>query len=215
MKPRRRHERNRIGAASRASLATAARRLNCAAGSENLPALFLVTDERWLSDPAGAIAALPRGAGVIFRHYGDPQRGRRAQDLARLCRARALVFLVAGDAGLAEQVRASGVHLPAYQIGRARALKRARPRWLVTVAAHGEAALRKAKASGADAALLAPVFATRSHPERKPLGVLRFAALARRAGLPVYALGGVDEKSATRLAGSGAAGLAALGALVP
>jgi thiamine-phosphate pyrophosphorylase len=178
-----------------------------------LPALFLVTDERWLADPSAAIAALPRGAGVVFRHYGDPARAQRAQELARLCRARGIVFLVAGDAALAARVRARGVHLPEHQIERALALRRTRRNWLITVAAHGEPGLRKAKESSADAALLAPVFATRSHPERKPLGVLRFALLTKRAALPVYALGGVDEKSAKRLTGTGAAGIAALSAL--
>jgi thiamine-phosphate pyrophosphorylase len=215
MKSRKKNEKSGTGAASRASLATAARRLNCAAGYSRLPPLFLVTDESHRADPAAAILSLPRGAGVIFRHYGDPARAQRAKDLAQACRMRGLVFLVAGDAGLAAKVRASGVHLPEHWIGRAHALKRARRNWLVTVAAHGEAALCKAKESGADAAFLAPVFATQSHPERKPLGVLRFATLTRRTRLPVYALGGIDGKSAKRLWGSGAAGLAALRALAP
>jgi thiamine-phosphate pyrophosphorylase len=202
-------------AANRESLATAARRLNRGTGHGRLPALFLVTDERWLADPAPAIARLPRGAGVIFRHYGDPARAARAAALARLCRGRGLVFLVAGDAGLAARVRAHGVHLPEFQIKRARALRRARRTWVVTVAAHGESALRAAARSGAHAAFLAPVFATRSHPERRPLGILRFTALAQRAALPVYALGGIDALRVKRLIGSSACGIAALGALAP
>jgi thiamine-phosphate pyrophosphorylase len=176
---------------------------------------LLVTDERWLADPAGAVNALPRGAGVVFRHYGDPKRAARARVLADICRARGLVFLIAGDPALAACVRAQGVHLPEFQIARSRGLRRMRPRWLITVAAHGERALCKAARSGANAVLLAPVFATASHPERKPLGPLRFAALVRRVPLPVYALGGINAETAKRLAGSGAAGLGALGALRP
>jgi thiamine-phosphate pyrophosphorylase len=176
---------------------------------------LLVTDERWLADPAGAVNALPRGAGVVFRHYGDPKRAARARVLADICRARGLVFLIAGDPALAACVRAQGVHLPEFQIARSRGLRRMRPRWLITVAAHGESALCKAARSGANAVLLAPVFATASHPERKPLGPLRFAALVRRVPLPVYALGGINAETAKRLAGSGAAGLGALGALRP
>lgn len=202
-------------AEERASLAIWARRLNQRAGVRGLPALFLVTDERWLTEPESAIGALPRGAGVIFRHYGDPARARHARDWARLCRARGHVFLVARDGGLALRLRADGVHLPEREMWRVRGLRRACPRWLITVAVHGEAALRAAEASGADAVLLAPVFPTRSHPVRKSLGVVRFTALARRARLPVYALGGIDTRGAQRLAASGAAGLAALSALAP
>lgn len=202
-------------AEKRASLATTARRLNRRAGSARLPSFFLVTDERRQADPTPAVIALPRGAGVIFRHYGDPLRARRAQDLARLCRARGLVLLIAGDAALAARVRAQGVHLPEAQTLRVRSLRRMRRTWLITVSAHGEAALRKTAGSGADAVFLAPVFATASHPGRKPLGVLRFAALARHASVPVYALGGIDAENAKRLVGAGAAGLGALGALLP
>ncbi len=44
------------------------------------------------------------------------------------------------------------------------------------------------------------------------MGAIRFAVLVRRAGLPVYALGGINAETAPRLLGSGAAGLAAVGA---
>ncbi len=52
------------------------------------------------------------------------------------------------------------------------------------------------------------MFKSRSPSAGRPLGPVRFAALARQAGLPVYALGGVKTKNAPRLKGSGAAGLA-------
>jgi thiamine monophosphate synthase len=42
---------------------------------------------------------------------------------------------------------------------------------------------------------------------------VRFAALVRRAGPPVYALGGVDSETARRLLPAGAAGVAAIGGI--
>jgi len=83
---------------------------------------------------------------------------------------------------------------------------------LVTAAAHDEPAIRRARLAGCDAVLVSTVFASSSPSAGKPLGTVRFAALVRRAGLPVYALGGVDARTAPRLLGSGAAGLAAIGA---
>jgi len=86
---------------------------------------------------------------------------------------------------------------------------------MITAAAHSERALATARIACADAALLAPVFATPSHPEREPLGLLRARLIAARAGLPVYALGGVNAETASRLAHADFAGIAAIEALLP
>ena len=51
----------------------------------------------------------------------------------------------------------------------------------------------------ADAVLLSPVFATRSHPGGRALGPLRFLMLARQSPLPVIALGGMTRQRAARL----------------
>ena len=166
-----------------------------------------MTDAERLPDPLPAIARLPRGAGVIFRHYGAKQRETLGAAVARACRAKRLVLLVAEDAGLALRLRADGIHLPERALGRLQPLKR--QGWLVTAAAHGTRGLRRAR--GADAVLLSPVFPTPSHPGARGLGQLRFAELVARAGMPVLALGGVNEASLRRLRGSGAFGVAGIG----
>ena len=76
-----------------------------------LPRLWLFTDDRRLPDPRAAVARLPRGrAGVVLRHDRDPARAGLGRDLARICRARRLVLVVAGDVRLAAALKA-GVHL--------------------------------------------------------------------------------------------------------
>lgn len=166
-----------------------------------------MTDTQRLADPLPAIARLPRGAGVIFRHYGVKGRAALGAAVARACRARGLLLLVAEDAGLALRLRADGIHLPERALGRLRHLKR--QGWIVTAAAHGACGL--ALARGADAVLLSPVFPTASHPGAAGLGPLRFAALAARCGPPVLALGGVNAATLRRLRGSGAYGVAGIG----
>lgn len=179
--------------------------------SPALPFLVLVTDPARTPDPVAAAARLPRGAAVIFRGFGRPEAGELAARLASLARRRGLVLLVGADAALAARVGAAGVHLPERNLHLARRLKAARPGWLVTGAAHSRRALVRAARSGVDAALLSPAFASRSPSAGRPLGPVRFTALARGSRIPVLALGGIDARTARRI--SGAAGLAAVEAL--
>jgi thiamine-phosphate pyrophosphorylase len=60
--------------------------------------------------------------------------------------------------------------------------------------------------------MLSPLFATRSHPGARALGLLRFAALSRATRLPVIALGGVDARRFERLRRIGTYGWAAIDA---
>lgn len=204
-----------------ATLTEIARRLKPHAGrgehrsAPSLPALILMTDPVRMPDPLAAAATLPAGSAVILRHYGEPDRADLASALAALCRQRRLKLLIAGDARLGAAVGAAGVHLPEHVVADRRvwSLPQARPDWLVTAAAHSPAAITRAAAAGIDAVLVSPVFPTASYPGAPTLGALRFTAWVRNAPLPVYALGGVTPDSARRLAGSGAVGLAAIGAL--
>jgi thiamine-phosphate pyrophosphorylase len=180
---------------------------------DKLPPLILMTDERRLADPLPVIAALPPGSAVIVRHYGDPGREALARRVVAAARPKGVRVLIAADAALAARIGADGLHLPEAMAARGPGSWRGRrrPGWLVTAAAHSPAALWRATCAGADAALLAPVFPTASHPGRAPLGSLRFALWCRQSPLPVYALGGVTAATARRLQASGAAGFAGIG----
>lgn len=187
------------------------RRIRQRPAGQVLPPLILVTDPDRTPDAVAVAGRLPRGAAVIFRGFGRPDQFRLARRLAEVARRRGLVLLIGADA---VRIRSAGVHLPERMARRAVALKRKGPAGLVTVAAHSLPALLRARRVGADAALLSTVFESRSPSARRPLGPVRFAALVRRAGLPVYALGGVNANNAARLLGSGAAGLAMVEGLV-
>jgi thiamine-phosphate pyrophosphorylase len=175
-----------------------------------LPPLFFVTDPARTPDPAAIAERLPRGAGVIYRGFGRPEASVEARRLGELARRRGLLLLIGLDAELAAAAGAHGVHLPQRAVAEAAGLRAARPDWLLTGAAHDEAAVRAAAAAGVDAVLVSPVFASASPSAGAALGAQGFTAIAGSAGLPVYALGGVTAASVGALASSGAAGVAAV-----
>ena len=156
---------------------------------------------------------LPAGSAVLLRHYNSPQRKDLAHMLRSICQTHTLLLIIADDMQLASEVKADGLHLPEYRL---MSSTTDILRWhrtgqgILTGAIHSPRALRQAQKLGVDAAFLSPVFNSASHPNRQPLGLMRFTKLCRYAAIPVYALGGIDEITAKRMIGSGAAGIAAI-----
>lgn len=153
-----------------------------------IPTLWLMTDERLGDGLWTALRRLPRGSGVVFRHYATPASERRAlfRRVVRLARVRGLVVVRAGErTGFAED----GVH------------GSARGRGLRTAPAHDRREAVAAVRRGADALFVSPVFATRSHPGAKALGERKARRIAQ--GLPVVAiaLGGMDARRFWGMAG--------------
>ena len=162
------------------------------------PKMWLMTDERMGPGLWRALKRLPRGSGVVFRHYRTlpAERRRLFRRIAAVARARGLVLVRAGDSSLGAE---AGTH------GR-------RGGRLVTWPAHDRAEALRGVRAGADLLFVSPVFATRSHPDAPALG----PAKARRivAGLPVraVALGGMTPARGRALMRSGWWGWAAIDA---
>lgn len=172
-----------------------------------LPTIWLVTDAR--NDPVleTILARLPRGSGLIYRHYHLQPRDRRARfdRLAALARRRGHRIVLSGPARQARAWRADGAY------GSAEVLAPG-PATLRLITAHSLREIAMARRAGADAIVLSPVFATRSHPGARVLGTLRFRLLATRAGAPVIALGGMCPAAAQRI---GSPPWAAIDGLIP
>jgi len=174
-----------------------------------LPRICLMTDPRIAeADLMRAVQRLPRGSAIVVRHYDLPAQMRRAlfDRIRRRARRRGCLILLAGDPATARTWGADGHH------GRAGG-RRAGKAWLHSAPAHDRREIVAAAQAGADVVLLSPLFATRSHPGVRPLGPVRFAALARHAPVPVIALGGVQPRHATLLRRLGAYGFAAIDGL--
>ncbi len=179
-----------------------------------MPNVWLMTDERVKeADLLRAVRRLPLGAGVILRHYSWSGRKRRLllEQIRAAGKGRHFLVLLAGKPGRAARWGADGWHGSARSGGE----KGQRSRGLVhSMSVHSLAELRAAHRTGADLVFISPLFATRSHPDSKPLGAYRFAAIARRSHVPVMALGGVSPRHAALVRRLGASGFGAIDGLV-
>lgn len=166
------------------------------------PKLWLISDARNDARLEHILERLPRGAGFIYRHYhlDDDARHRHFIKLVRICTRRGLFIILAGTAKQAQKWGADGMYGPpdGVAIARRNANGRSTP-FLTLATAHNPREIRQANKANADFVLVSPVFATRSHADGKPLGPMRFAALARLAKPRVIALGGVNRHSFTRV----------------
>ncbi|MBV9332032.1 MAG: thiamine phosphate synthase [Alphaproteobacteria bacterium] len=195
----------------RHALARAAARMNVKGVARgHLPPLIFIADDNRRADLDQIARALPKGSILVARARDDRARSALGAEMKSVAQSRQLLMLVASDPDLAVRLGADGIHLPETRRGEALTWRARRPGWMITIAAHSLAALRWLPA---DAAILAPVFPTASHPGGRYLSAIRTNAIARISPLPVYAMGGLNSENARRLSEKAFAGIAANSAL--
>ncbi len=159
-----------------------------------LPREWLVTDARNDARVPGALARLPRGSGLIVRLGHLPEAARRAQfdAWAKIARRFGHGVVLASDCRTARAWGAGGAYGPAMRLAKG-------PRCWRLVSAHSLREIAAGTRARADAILLSPVFPTASHPGAPTLGPVRFRLMAKRAQVPVIALGGMTPRRARAL----------------
>jgi thiamine-phosphate pyrophosphorylase len=122
-------------------------------------------------------------------------------DLARKLRALITdaLFVVNDYVDIALLSEADGVHLGPDDISARSARNVAGDRLLIGVSASTGDAIP----AEADYAGCGPAFATPLKPEKRVLGPEGIAAVAAAVGIPVFAIGGIDETNIGRLAAAG------------
>lgn len=117
------------------------------------------------------------------------------------------LVVINGDAGIAREAGAHGVHLKSVEL----AQMRQRPdfEW-VGASCHDTAELQRAAELDLDYALLGPVKPTLTHPGAGGLGWQRFSALARVLPMPVLGLGGLGPGDMEEARPAGAHGIATI-----
>ena len=136
-----------------------------------------------------------------------------------LCKQQGASLLINSAVKNAEDFAVDGIHLtsrhlmsitkrPAFPRGTSE-----QAHW-VAASCHNLQELQHAQTIGVDFVVLAPVLATKTHPETEPLGWEQFAKLVSKTNLPVYALGGLSESSLDMARQAGGQGVAAIRAFL-
>ncbi|MBP8644762.1 MAG: thiamine phosphate synthase [Syntrophobacteraceae bacterium] len=185
------------------------------------PPLYVVTDSRWLEGRSleeTVAAAIRGGAGVIQYREKNASTRRMVEEasrLCRLCRQEGAVFLVNDRLDVALAVNAHGIHVGREDMPVAVARRILGPGKIVGVSIHDEEEALRAEKDGADYLSVSPVYATSTKPDHEtPLGIEGTRKLVQKTGLPVVAIGGIDESNLAGLIECGIRGICVVSAVM-
>jgi thiamine-phosphate pyrophosphorylase len=184
-----------------------------------VPPLLLVTDRRQARRPlqnivAGALVAGCRWVSVREKDLPPDEQILLARSLLPLAHAKRAKLMLHGEALLAKDAGADGVHLPSgSDLAAARAL--IGPNKILGVSIHTVTEAEAVDPADVDYVLAGPAFETASKPGYGPeIGRKGLAEIARAARVPVLAIGGVNAARLGELIAAGAAGVAVMGGVM-
>jgi 8-oxo-dGTP diphosphatase len=185
-----------------------------------LPSLYLITGPDPRNPPiflSRLRKALEKGVRLVQlrAHAVDDQAyAELARQAFALCEGYHARLLLNRDPELAADLPGHGLHLTGSRLAASKRRCLNDGSWL-GASCHKKQDLERAADLGLDYALLSPVRATASHPNSEPMGWEKFADLADRAALPVYALGGLTLSDLSTAIEHGAQGIATIRGLWP
>jgi thiamine-phosphate pyrophosphorylase len=165
-----------------------------------LPRLLVLTDEARGYGLDAQLKKWPRGAAFVERTYGKPPT--RAS-----YRTKGPLRLATTTPRLAREAGLNGVHWPAARLKHRKACLMGG--LIETASAHTGLEIARVRQLGLDGVLISTAFSSNSPSAGRPMGPCRIAFLARMfPNVPLFALGGVNPRTAKRLIKTGLYGVA-------
>lgn len=136
-----------------------------------------------------------------------------------LCKKHSAILMLNSAVKNAKNLPFNGIHLTSRHLMSLTSRPRfsratsEQPPWLAA-SCHNLQELQHAQTIGVDFVVLAPVLATKTHPDAEPLGWDQFTKLVDQVNLPVYALGGLSESELDIVRRTGGQGIAAIRAFI-
>lgn len=182
-----------------------------------LPSVYLVTPEpgdtvEFLDRLESLLAAGIRLVQLRAKTLEPAAYSKLARQVVPLCAGAGARLLLNASPALAEELGAAGVHLTGAGLMALKERPLSREQW-VAASCHSSEELDHACRIGVDFVVVAPILATASHPEARPLGWQNLQRLSERATVPVYCLGGMALKDAATAWEHGCQGIASISAL--
>jgi thiamine-phosphate pyrophosphorylase len=127
-----------------------------------------------------------------------------AQNLAPLCRAAGVPFILNDHPELVAPSGADGVHVGQDDQSVAEARRLAGPGKLVGLSTHSPAQARAAFEQKPDYIGFGPLFSTPTKPDYTPIGTADIAEVHRNAPLPIFCIGGIKLENLPQILATGA-----------
>lgn len=174
-----------------------------------------MTDPQRVIDPVAIARALPRGAAIIYRHFGKDGHIKEAKALRQVTFENEQQLLMGHDPELAVDIGADGVHFrrdadllaPRHWRGNC-------PGWIITMAGLKGSQDYKSDLSVLDGLFISSVFYSKSPSAGDPIGVAALSEICKNLDVAVFALGGVNQRTIGKLTGTGIAGIAGIEGLL-
>jgi thiamine-phosphate pyrophosphorylase len=178
--------------------------------------LCVITDEH--SSPVElARMALEGGSGMVqLRRKKASGRDlfEWAMRIQELCREHRALFIVNDRVDIALAMHADGVHLGQNDLPCATARHLLGPDVLIGISVANESEAVKAAQEGANYLGVGHIFPTGSKEKATPpIGTAAIRPIGRASGLPLIAIGGIDQSNAGQVIEAGARGIAVISAV--
>lgn len=191
-------------------------RVTRGARADLLHGIYVIVNEDERDALAIARASLDAGVRVVQYRAKRGVDMHRLRALRLLTRERDALLIVNDDWQIAVAFDCDGVHMGLQDAGFANAAALRGPigERLIGLSTGTVVEAEKARASGADYVGVGAVFATQSKSDAgEPIGIEGLQRVARAAGLPVAAIGGIDASNVGQVRDAGVAMAAVISAI--
>ena len=182
--------------------------------------LYLITDEKALQQgPLTEAVKIALENGVTCLQYREKYKGpaekmEEAKGLLEIAKAYEVPFIINDDIDLAIAINADGVHLGQGDMEAGEARQRLGIEKIIGVTAKTLAQAKAAEAAGADYIGVGAVFPTHTKSDAKALSMTALCEIVQGVDIPAVAIGGIHEKNAVQLLGSGVSGIAVVSGIL-
>lgn len=118
-----------------------------------------------------------------------------ARQIKKIASLKKIPLIINDRISAAKLVRAFGVHLGQNDLPIKYARKRLEKKQTIGVSCHSLSEINKALKSKVNYIAIGPIFCTKTKPDLKPMDIKILKNIIKRVTIPIFAIGGINEKN--------------------